>query len=174
MSDFFVCLRTVRLELGADIFPHIHIGDINGKNFKRGPGIKAFFQNSFGDRVRIFQDLFMGTCRTNGGDDPFTHPRQDGFFTGAAYQPVDIGPNRNTGKGFQLDAVLGHGCNQRCLDDLGVDTHLNGLQHIPSGQIDCSSPIEYEIDVGFICRNQRLNDSRYIPPCQIMGFQVVS
>jgi hypothetical protein len=100
----------------------------------------------------------MGFRRSNGGDDPFADPGKDGFFAGPAHESFDIGANRHPGEGFELDAVFGHGRNQWGFNDFGVNAHLHGFQHIPAGKIDGRRTVEVEFDIGFICRNQGLDN----------------
>jgi hypothetical protein len=42
LSDPFIGFGLIGLELSADIFTDIHIGNIDGKNFERCSGVQAF------------------------------------------------------------------------------------------------------------------------------------
>ena len=94
--------------------------NVNGQNFICRARIQSLFQHRFGNPVRIFQHLLVGVRRTDGRDDALAHPRDDGLLAGPTHQPVDIGPHRHPAGGLDLDAVLGHGGDERGIDHLGI------------------------------------------------------
>ena len=61
-----------------------------------------------------------------------------------------------------------------CLDDFGVDRHLYSLKHVTTGEIDCRCHLESEIDIGFGCRYERMDNFLDISAGKIMGFQIVA
>ena len=114
----------------------------------------------------------MGLGGAHGGDDALAHPGDDGLLARAAYQAVDIGPHRDLGLGFQLDAVDGHGRDHRRFDDLGVDAHLHRLQHVAAGQVDGGGPFEGERDIGAFGGDQSVDHPIHVAAGQIVGLQL--
>ena len=114
----------------------------------------------------------MGLGGSHGGDDALAHPGDDGLFARAAYQAVDVGPHRDLGLTFQLDAVDGHGGDHRGFDDLGVDAHLHRFQHVAAGQVDGGGPLEGQRYIGALGGDQGVDHPVHVAAGQIVGLQL--
>ncbi len=95
----------------------------------------------------------------------------DRLLARAADEPLDVGPQRHARDGTHLDAVLGDGRDRRRLDDLGVDRHLDGLEHVAAGQIDGGRALEGQVDVGLVGRDQRLDNALHVPPGEVVRLE---
>ena len=173
LRNLFVCFRLIGLELGADISSDVHIGDIDGQNLKRRPGIEPFAQDGTGNVIRIFQDVRMALRRAAGRDDAFADARNDGCFPRAADETIDIRPHGHPRPDFELNSVLGDSGNHRRLDDFRIDAHLHGLEHVSSGQIDGGRLLKRQRDLRPMRRNQSIDDIVHVSAGQIMRFELI-
>ena len=79
----------------------------------------------------------------------------------------------------QLDAVLGDGAQRRAarffgigaIDHFRVNARPHGVEHIAPGQVDGGRPIEIEIDIGPVRRDQRVDHARHVAAGQVVGFE---
>ena len=115
----------------------------------------------------------MALGGADGGHDALAHARQDRFLAGAADQLLDIGAYGDARLGDQLDAVLRHGRDGRGVDDLGVNRHLHGLEHVAAGQVDGRGHLEVQGDVGLVGGDERHHDLRHVAAGEVVGFQLV-
>ena len=72
--------------------------------------------------------------------------------TGTTDQLFDAGTYRNTCFGYQLNTVFCNSRNRRCVDHFRVYRHLYSFEYVTSCQVDSSSHLERQFDVGFRCR----------------------
>src|SRR6266487_5238228 len=93
----------------------------------------------------------------DGFDDAFADASDNRFFGRAADQALELGPDRNAGSGFQLNAVLANTVEGLTaldrvgtVDHLGIDAGLDGVEHISAGEIDGRRGFPGEIDTGFV------------------------
>ena len=101
--------RLIGLQTSADVFPHIDISDVNRHNLKGSVGVQAALQHRFADPVGVFQHAQMVFRRSDGRDDAFTHPGNNGFLRCPADQLLQIGAYGNAGFYFQFDPILRNG-----------------------------------------------------------------
>ena len=94
-------------------------------------------------------------------------------LTGTAYQTVDVSAHGYARLNLQLDAILSHGADHRCFDNLGVNAHLHSLQHVTTCQIDGAATFKAQIDLCSVSSNQSINNAVHIAACQIMSLQLV-
>jgi hypothetical protein len=97
LGNLLICFSLIGLQTGTDITAYVDVGNIDGKNFKGCPGIKALTEDGLTDFIRIFQYLRMIRSRPDAGNNPFANTGNNRRFTGAAYETVDIGANRDAG-----------------------------------------------------------------------------
>jgi hypothetical protein len=127
------------------------------------------------------RDLFVGVARANGVDDALAHACDDRLVGRPAHEPVEVGPDRDLGLDFQLDAVLGHavdrlasGTGVGTRNDLGIDAGLHGLEDVAAGQVDRRGPLVRQRDVGAVGGDQGADHVRDVAAGQVMGLQVRS
>ena len=109
----------------------------------------------------------------DGGDDALADARDDGFFARAADQAFDVGADGYAGLRPQLDAVLGDGGDHRRLDNLGVDAHLDGLQHVAARQVNGARLLKLQRDIRALRGNQGVDDAVHVAAGQVMGLHFV-
>ena len=165
LCDAFFCFRLIGQQFCADITPHIHVGDINGKNFKCSTGVQSFGQHSPRNMIRIFQYGAMVIRRTNCCNNTFTNTGDDGRLAGAADQSVDIGPHCHARFYLQFNAVFRHSGNDWCFNNAGVDTHLHCFQYVTAGQVNGAGPFKSKVNFRSMRRNQRINNAVHVAAC---------
>src|SRR5690606_23445727 len=121
---------------------HIHVGDVDGEDFKGSPCIKALVQHQFGDDVGVLQYIGMAGTGTDGGDDALAHASDDGGLARTAHQTVDVGPHGHPGLHLEFDSVLSHGRDQGGFNHLRIDAHLHSFQHFAACQVNGGGPLE--------------------------------
>ena len=105
------------------------------------------------------------------GYDTLTYAGENSLLTGTADELLDIGPDSNPGLGYHLDTVLGDSRHGRSVDDLGVDRHLHGLEHIAAGEVDGSRHLEVEVDIGLVCGNQGIDHIGHVALRQVVSLK---
>ena len=106
-------------------------------------------------------------------DDSLSDAGEHRLLAGPSDKLLDVGTNRNPRLGDELDTVLGDGRHGRSIDDFRIDRHLDRLEYVPAGQVDGGCHLEIEIDVGFLCGYECLDDVRYIAFRQIMRLEFI-
>ena len=163
----------VGLQARADVLADHHVGDVNGQDLKRRPGVQALREHRLGDRVGLFHHFQMRRGRADGGDDALADARQHRLLARAADELLDVGPHRHARERLHLDAVLGDPGDVGRLDDFGVDRHLHGFQHIAPGQVNRGGPLEGQGDLRPVRADQRLHHPVHIAARQVVRFQLV-
>ena len=120
----------------SDVLSDVYVGDVDGQYLECSAGIKSLGQYDFGYGVRMLQYVLVGLGCTDAGHDALAYAGQDGLLAGSSDQLLDVGPDGYPGLGYHLYAVLGYGCHGRCVDDLGIDGHLHGLEYVTACQVD--------------------------------------
>ena len=115
----------------------------------------------------------MAGGRTDGGDDAFADAGQDGLFAGTTDKLFDVGAHGDASFGNQLDTVFGNSGDGRSVDDLGVDGGLDGVEHVATGKVDGGAGLEVEVHIGFVGRNESLDDAVDAAAGQIVGLELV-
>lgn len=165
-----VGLGLIHLQLRADVAAYVHIRDIDGKNFKRRARVKALAEHGAADQIWIFEHGLVRLRRADGRHDALADTRDDRLFARAADQPFDIRTHGHARLGAKLDAVLRNRGDDRRFDDLRVDAHLHGLQHVAARQIDGARFREVELDVRAARGNQRGNHAVEVAAREKMRF----
>ena len=130
-------------------------------------------QYDFGYGVRMLQHVLVGLGCSDAGYDTLADAGQDGLLAGSSDQLLDVGAHGHPGLGYHLYAVLCHGCHGRCVDDLGVDGHLHGLEYITAGQVDGGSHLEVQGNVGLVGGDEGVHHVGNIALCQIMRLESI-
>ena len=74
---------------------------------------------------------------------------------------------------FQLDAVHGDSGDDRCLDDLGIDTHLHGVEHVAPCKVDGSRALKRQGNLRAVCGNQGVDDLVDVAARKVMRFELI-
>jgi len=82
----------------------------------------------------------------------FTYTGKDRIFTCTTDQLADIGTYCNTSLSYQLDTVFRNSRYRRSINHFRVYRHLYSFEYVTSCQVDSSSHLERQFDVGFRCR----------------------
>src|SRR6185437_14710880 len=185
-ADFGLGLRHARVGLGlvdlqpgADVLADFDIGDVDRDDLEGRVGVEPAGQHRLGNAVGIAHHDHVALGRTDRGYDAFADAGDDRFFRGPAYQLLQVGAHRDPRADFELDSVFGHRAERRAfglgrigtIDDFGVDAGLHGPQNVAARQVDGGGPIEFQIDVGAVRGDDRLDDPRHVAAGQIVGFQ---
>ena len=165
-GDAGVGLGLVGLQAGADVLPHVDVGNVDGDDFKGRLRVQAAVQHRLGNAVGPLHHLQVALRRADRGDDALAHPGDDRLFRGAADELLDVGPHGDPGTDLQLDAVLGDGaeCGAAgalgigAIDHLGTDAGLDGVNNVAARQVDGRRAVEIQIDVGAMGGDDRLDD----------------
>ena len=88
----------IRGELCAEVLADVDVGDVNGENLESRVRIESLAQDGFGDRVGVFQDVFVIDCRADRVDDSFADAGDDGFLGGSADEALDVGSHGDAGR----------------------------------------------------------------------------
>ena len=155
LGNFEIGFGLIGLQLGTDVFAYVNIGDIDGEDFESRTRIQPLFQHRPGNEIGILQHLFVRPRRADGGNYALADARDDRLLPSTANQPVDIGAHRHPAQGLDLDAVFGDRRDQWGVDHFGIDAQLDRFEHIATGQVDRRSPLEAQIDIGLVGRDQR-------------------
>src|SRR5690606_20905514 len=148
-------------------------GDVDREDLEGRSGVEATRKDVLRDVVGILEHVLVRLRRSNRAHHAFADARDDGFFAGAADEPIEVRADGDAGNRDQLDAVLGHGRDARRLDDLRQDRHLHGLKHVAAGQVDRGRALEGHVDVGLVGRDQRVDDAGDVTAGQIVRFELV-
>ena len=106
-------------------------------------------------------------------DDALAYTRDDRFLGRAADQPVDVGPNRDSGDNQELNAVLGDGGDLRRGDDAGIDARLHGVEDVASGEIDRGRLLKVQLDSSFVCTDERIDHALDVAAREVVRFERV-
>src|SRR5690606_15232126 len=123
--------------------------------------------------IRIFQHFLMIYRRSDRGNNTFAYACQNSLLTGAPHQLINVSAYCDPCLGDELDAILCDCCNGRCVDDPGINGQLHGIEDITTSKIDGGGQLEIQRYIGFIRRNQGLDDVIDIPSCKEMRFNVI-
>ena len=115
----------------------------------------------------------MAFSRTDAGHDALAYPCKDSLLPCTADKLADIGADCNPCLGYELYAVLCDSRYRRCIDDLRINRHLYGFEHIPARKVYRCGHLEIKRDVGLVCRYERIDDLRDISLCEIMCLEFV-
>ena len=80
----------------------------------------------------------------------FAHTRQDGVFSGASYQLLDVCPHCYPGFGNELNAVCGYCSNGGGVDDFGVNGDLNCFEDVAASQVNGSGLLKGQLDIRLV------------------------
>src|SRR5436190_16117804 len=97
LGDEFVGLRLFGLELGADVFAHFNIRDVQGQDFESGVGVERLVEDGLGNEVGVFQNILVTGGRADRADDAFADARDDGLLGGPAHKAVQIAADSDQG-----------------------------------------------------------------------------
>jgi len=95
----------------------------------------------------------------DGGDDALADARDDRLLARAADEPGYVRAHRDPRLRAELDAVLRDRGDDRRLDDLRVDRHLDGLEDVPAGEVDRAALLELQRNLRGLRGNQRVDDA---------------
>ena len=182
LGDALVGIGLFGLQFGADVFAHVHVGDVDGENLKRGAAIEAFGQNGLGNAVGIFQHFFVGGGRADGADDAFADARDDRFLGGAADEAIEIRAHRDARltltpmpslatPSMVVAPMDGIGRIDDFRIDAGADGFEDGLAGAFGGEVDGAGAIEVERDAGFVRGDEGEDDVADIAAGQVMRLQ---
>ena len=157
----------------SDVLSDVYVGDVYGKDLECSAGIKSLGQYDFGYGVRMLQHVLVGLGCSDAGYDTLADAGQDGLLAGSSDQLLDVGAHGHPGLGYHLYAVLCHGCHGRCVDDLGVDGHLHGLEYVTAGQVDGGCHLEVQGYVGLVGGDEGVHHVGDIALCQIMRLESI-
>src|SRR6266566_6117996 len=136
LRDALVCFGLFGLQFRTDIVADIHIGDVDGKNFKRCIAVQAFSQNGLGNAVGILQHFLVGMRRTDRAHDAFAHAGDNRFFSCATDESIEMRTHRHTRFDFHADSVLRDAINCRAahgwvrgINHLWIDARAHRFQH---------------------------------------------
>ena len=115
----------------------------------------------------------MALGRADRGDDALAHSGEHGLFAGAADELFDVGTHGHSGLGDELDTVLSHCRYGRGVDNLGVDRHLHGFEHVAAGEVDGGCHLEVEGDIRLVGRNEGHYHLGDIALSEIVGLELV-
>src|SRR5690606_33534544 len=142
LGDALVGLGLGFLELGADVLADVHVGDVDGEDFKGGADVEAALEHDLGNGVGRLEHDLVGLGRADGGDDALADAGDDGLLLGAADEAVEVGAHGHASLYLHLDAVLGHavdgvaaGGGVGAVDDLGIDGGAHGLDDALAGAL---------------------------------------
>ena len=100
--------------------------------------LKGYEQSGFTDFLREFHQRHANLLIT--------------FYRCTTDQLADIGTYCNTSLGYQLDTVFRNSRYRRSINHFRVYRHLYSFEYVTSCQVDSSSHLERQFDVGFRCR----------------------
>ncbi|SVD24157.1 uncharacterized protein METZ01_LOCUS377011 [marine metagenome] len=116
----------------------------------------------------------MRVSRANCRYNALTYPGKDSVFPCPTHESIDVRTDRDTSNGNELDPILRHGRDLRCVYDLRVHRYLNSLKDVSASQIDRRSLVEREFDVGFVCTDQCTHYPVDAPAGQVMCLKLIS
>ena len=115
----------------------------------------------------------MGLRRADGRDDAFADACDDGLFAGAADEAIDVGAHGDAAQSDELDAVFRDRGDFGRRNDFRIDAHLNGFEHVTSGEIDRSGLRERELDVGFVGGDEGVHDALDVATREVVRFELI-
>ena len=184
LRDEFVRFGLFRLQSRADVLAHVHVGDVDGEDFKGGVAVERLAEDRFGNAVGMFEHVLITAGRSDGGHDAFADAGDDRFLSRAANETFQMRAHGHPRLGFDDDAVFGHavdgdfaGGGVRAVDDLRVDGGLHCFEHGLAGafgrEVDGAGAVEVEAEAGLFRRNERQHHHFNVASGQIMGGKVV-
>ena len=136
LRDALVCLRLIGLKLRADVASDIDIRNVDGENLEGCSGIEPLTEYGLRDIIGVRKHILMILRGTDCRDNALTDTRNDRRLSCAADEAIDIRTHRDTGLDLELDPVRRDSGDNRRLDDLRVDAHLHGIQHIAPRKVN--------------------------------------
>ena len=83
-----ICLRD--LELGADVLPDVHVGDVNRQNLVCRAGVKSLGEHVLRNVIRVLEDVLVRLRGSDGAHHPLADARDDGLLAGAPDQAIEV------------------------------------------------------------------------------------
>ena len=173
LGDALVRFRLIHLQLRADVTPYVDVGDVDGQDLERGAVVKPLVEDGLGDLIGVFEHVFVALRRTDGRDDALADTRDDRVLTRAADEARDVRPDGHARFDAQFDAVFRDRRNGRRLDDLGVDRHLDRVEHVAAGKVDRPRRLRLQLDVGAVRADQSVDDLDRVALGENVRFELV-
>ena len=117
---------------------------------------------------------------TDGGDDAFTDSSDDGLFSRTTDEACNIRSHGNAGAGLQLDAVLRYGVDGLttrlhawAINDLWVNAGLDSVKNVSTRQVNGSSAVPRQVDLGLVCGDHRAHDTLNVSAGKEVTLQLI-
>ena len=116
----------------------------------------------------------MTLGRTDRGYNTLAHTCKNRILAGTTDKTLDVGTHCNTRNGNELDTVLCHSCNVRCINNLWVYRHLHSLKHVATGKVNGCSHLECKFYIRLRCRNKCMHHPLDVTARKIMRLKTVA
>ena len=118
----------IDIDIDVNVNADIDVGDVDREDLEGGSGVESLGENGLGDLIGVLEHSLVAFGGTDGGDDSFAHSCDDGLFGRTTDELSDVGSNRHSCAGSELNSVAGHGIDRRsspvlarAVDHLGID-----------------------------------------------------
>ena len=173
LCDALIRFRLIGLQLRTDVPPDIDVGNINGENLKCRSCVETFAKHGLRYVIRIGKHVIVTLRRADRRHNAFADTGNDRRFSCTADEAVNVRTYRDTRLDLQLDAICRHRGDNRCLDDLRIDTHLHCVEHITPREVNCRCALERERNLRAMRRDQRIHHLVHITACEIVCLELV-
>src|SRR6056297_1963251 len=107
----------------------------------------------------------MRCSATDGAYDTFPDTGNYSFFTSSTDKTFNVSTYGNSSLCLNFYTIHGNTSNKRRFNNFRINTHLHGLQHITTCQVNSCSTFKAKFNIGTLSCNQSIYHTVYVTTC---------